>query len=342
MKFLHIIRSLALPCVLLCLASCDVEFSPNAQWKDVPVIYCVLDQDDDTSWVRVQRCYLEDGDIYTPARISDSTNYPQGSISVRLDVYHTNNIIDTIPFTYIEKDIDDGQFAASNQPMFYAVTTGRLTNAESYQLKLYKNTDAGRELMAEAATLPVIPPDRSPIIRDIGDNHNRQVFGFYDRSGSDNSSCHIEWYTYKNARVYQPRVRFYYGVNNDTLSIDLMCGRVRTQSLSATTQSTNYSRETFLTDLKGALESNPAAKKYLKSVDIYLLVCNEDLNAYMISMENRTDADQSKQIYTNVTGGLGIFAARSTHVYRHFASDSSLTRNVGLYYHLKNLGINMN
>ncbi len=47
----------------LLLASCEVDFSPNASWREIPVVYCVLDQDDDTSYVRVERCFLGEGSI---------------------------------------------------------------------------------------------------------------------------------------------------------------------------------------------------------------------------------------------------------------------------------------
>ena len=38
--------------------SCEVEFDPNEEWKAVTVVYGVLDQDDDTTFVRVQKGFL--------------------------------------------------------------------------------------------------------------------------------------------------------------------------------------------------------------------------------------------------------------------------------------------
>ena len=93
------------------MTSCEVEFSPNAEWKNVPVVYAILDQDDDTTWVRVQRCYLSDGNIYQYGSHSDSINYPQGSISVALLAYGDGALKDSIAFTYTERDRDAGAFA---------------------------------------------------------------------------------------------------------------------------------------------------------------------------------------------------------------------------------------
>ena len=68
-------------------SSCKVDFSPNAEWKDVPAVYCVLDPEEDTVFARVQRCYLGEDNLYTYTQIADSTNYQQGDISVSLLAY---------------------------------------------------------------------------------------------------------------------------------------------------------------------------------------------------------------------------------------------------------------
>ncbi|MBQ6096732.1 MAG: hypothetical protein IJK99_03190, partial [Bacteroidales bacterium] len=69
-------------------ASCEVEFSPNADWKEIPVVYCVLDQDDDTSYVRVQRCFLGEGNQYQYTSVADSIYYPQGALSVAIEQWN--------------------------------------------------------------------------------------------------------------------------------------------------------------------------------------------------------------------------------------------------------------
>ena len=84
----------------LLLTSCEVDFSPNAPWKEVPVVHCLLDQDDDTTWVRVEKCFLGEGNIYTYGAVSDSINYPKDSIIVRLLAFDYWGRCDTIPFTY--------------------------------------------------------------------------------------------------------------------------------------------------------------------------------------------------------------------------------------------------
>ena len=69
-------------------AGCEAEFSPNTEWSEIPVVYGVLDQDDDTSYVRVQRCFLGEGNQYDYARVADSINYPQGALSVFIEEWN--------------------------------------------------------------------------------------------------------------------------------------------------------------------------------------------------------------------------------------------------------------
>ena len=91
------IRFAALSTLLLSamlMSSCEVEFSPNAEYVETPVVYCVLDQDDDTTWARVERCFLEEGNIYNFGSQSQLYTYPQGTIKVNLLAYRNGSLAD--------------------------------------------------------------------------------------------------------------------------------------------------------------------------------------------------------------------------------------------------------
>ena len=70
---MRIFRIIALAAVFAMFAvSCDNDFNPNAEWKETMVVYGLLDQDQDTTWVRVQKCYLGEGDMIAMSSIMDS------------------------------------------------------------------------------------------------------------------------------------------------------------------------------------------------------------------------------------------------------------------------------
>ena len=319
--------------------SCEVEFSPNASWKEIPVIYCVLDQDDftagDTTWVRVERCYLGDGSIYTYSSISDSINYPQGSIDVRILVYRNGACIDSIQCRDTLREREDGDFAHHLQPIYY--TTQRLQEDCYYKVEVRRAES--RSLMAYTDSIPLITCSTNVIRKP----YNTEIFGFFDRTSGNVPSFLMEWYAMDNARRYQPFVRFYYGEDGDTNYVDVLGGSVNSGN-GSTILSTSLTRDGFLKNLELQLQNDTNPKRYLKLVDVYLTACDENLNNYISTVNSGSSIDQSTHSYTNVhcctdgtvVDGVGIIAARRTHIYKTLEADASMVPNVGLYWFLLN------
>lgn len=332
-KYLYIIGCLT----AMMMSSCEVEFSPNAEWKNVPVVYCLLDQDDDTTWVRVQRCYLSEGNIYQYGSCSDSINYPQGSISVALLAYQDGTLKDSIAFIYTERDRDSGAFAYTAQPVYYALTKNKLRENYTFVLKV-RNTADGT-LLASTEPISLIKKTSGTLISKpsitvmpSGDT----LGGFYFNEGDPTTGayCLIQWNPLANARLYQPIVRFYYESEGNVHYVDLLCQRV-----TASSSEVRYPREQFLTDLKTKLQDDPSVKHYIPHVDIYLTCCSEELNAYITTSSQGTSINQEHESFSNIIGGIGVFAARRTHLYKGMPSDYSLQPGAGLYDLLLNLGV---
>ena len=310
------------------LTACEVEFSPNAEWKETPVVYCLLDQDDDTTWVRVEKCFLGENSIYSYGGISDSVNYPQGSIEVRLLGYRWGQQMSDVLLQYAEVEHQDGNFASSSQPIYF--TDSSLNENYMYKLEVRKTSDGS--LIASTDSIPLILQTEEQVITKP---YASSKFGFLS-TAQGTPVCHIEWNALQNARRYQPFVRFYYGELGDTLYVDLKCE-------STTALSTDYPRSSFLNSLKIALQDDPNPKKYLEYVDIYLTACDESLNVYMMSVNSGVSLNQTTDTYTNIRGGVGIFAARRTHLYKFLNADNSMnplsSGNPGLHAYLKDLGV---
>lgn len=320
----------------LLLSACEVEFSPNAEWREIPVVYCVLDQDDDTTFVRVERCFLGEGNIYQYGSISDSINYPQGSIQVDLLSYRNGTIVDSIPFEFTLRDRDSGAFAHTLQPLYLAPTAGRLHEDCTYRLNIRHTSD--RRLIATAVTNLVLQTDDQLITQPTVN----KKFSFTD----DREYCQITWNALSNARYYQPIIRFYYEQLGDTLHVDLP-GPTKVAGGTAISYTVKYSRTSFLEGLKNYFVNDTVSRYYVPMVDIFLTACNEDLNAYIASSSGNTSIDNGREIYTNIQGGIGIFGARRTHLFKSLPADESdrppnppnSNNGGGLYWWLKHEGI---
>lgn len=321
--------------------SCEVEFSPNAEWKDVPVIYCVLDQDDDTTWARVERCYLGDKSIYSYSGISDSINYAPGTIDVALLALSYGEVVDSMAMQRQIVDRAAGNFASEGQPVYCCRTRGRLRDDCHYVLRVRSRADG--HVMAESKPTPLVVQNKDnngdpvPVVSKPA---NTGAFGFYESRGPATAFCRIEWPAMQHARLYEPIVRFYYAIDGDTSYTDFKCGRVKGNS-SSSNYYILYSRSVFLDELKQRLKDDPRQKKYVRRVDIFLNACSEELNAYSATAGLTDNVEQGREVYSNIEGGKGIVASRRTHLYKRVPSDSSMRSEMGLYYFILNLGINM-
>jgi len=321
------------PLIVLCcvlMVSCEVEFSPNAEWQEVPVVYCMLDQDEDTTWVRVERCYLSEGDIYSPSMVNDSINYPAGALQVKMYAMLNGTDVDSFDFEYVLRDRDSGDFVSQAQPLYASRTRRSLRDECTYRLEVRRTADGS--MLASAETPLVIRPEGS-VITKVNDNGK---FGFYF-----NNACRIDWKAMTNARLYQPIIRFYYTIGTDTLYVDTPCALVHSRN-NALSYTTSYSCSAFLEALKRALQDDPRPKGYPKVADIYITACSEDLNAYITSVNAGGNLDQGRELYSNINGGLGIFASRRTHIYKRVEcdpSDNPTSAHTGLNALLRELGV---
>jgi len=338
MKHSNILKLSLLSLLSLLTASCEVEFSPNAPWKEIPVVYCLLDQDDDTTWARVERCYLGEGSIYDYSSISDSINYPIGSIEVKLLRIYNGETVAEYTFRDTTVNRQSGDFAYIAQPMYYLPGKGHFNEFCTYDIQVSRVADG--QVIAHAKQpieLIVRNPEDCVFTKPTYTTFPYKTGMFAFKAAGN--TCQMEWPALKNARLYQPFVRLYYTEDGEPRYVD-----VRTPSVSSVNNADRYTiyyqASSFLTNVKEQLKNDPNPKVYLKQVDLYLTACSEDFSAYMSNIADAGNLDQSRELYTNIEGGRGIFAARRTKLHRWYPADSSLARTpVGLFYQLKQLGV---
>lgn len=328
----HVVQGVLCLCCLLFMA-CHVEFSPNGTWQDIPVVYCVLDQDEDTTYVRVQKCYLGEGNQYDYAANYDSINYAEGSLRVVMnqwaawrDEYHQLTIDPTqtepqhtFTFQYhLLRDKEEGSFAAPNQPVYICPTGGLLDTGSVYELLIIK-VDSG-DTLARATTALI--GDGADISHHLQKPDNITLFQF---TGVGAKYCTFTWTQLPRARMYQPRVRFYYrDFILDTLSateidttviphaIDINGPVVKSSSLVGSL-SCRFPQTVFNEVLLDSIHTT-CNKNVIDTVDIYMWCCDEQLTRYLTSHEVSGTINQNTYNYTNIEGGRGVFAARRTHI----------------------------
>lgn len=328
---------LLLAALSLAFSACKVDFSPNAKWKDVPVVYCVLDPQEDTVFARVQHCYLAEDNLYNYSQIFDSNNYAQGSIQVFLSAWNGSTSSTSITPNSVkvaEWELEytlrngkpDGAFSNSPQPVYYCVPGKNFLSANEnclYQLVVL-NTQT-HDTMAQAVTnmvgfrpIDLTTPADSEYILDSHNGYKGHHYGFKPVSRGE-----LRWLTLPHARMYQPVVLFYYRKGHDTLSVRIEGTAVKDQRNSTKLSSYSINENRFLNTIAAALADNEDSLFNVNYVDIYIYACNEDLNSYITTRNLRLTSGQEYVPYTNVDGGQGIFGSRRTHLYHRVPCDSA-------------------
>ncbi len=319
-------KKLILILSVVVLVSCEADFSPNDSWRDVPIVYCILDQDDDTTYVRLQRCFLGEGDQRQYASVPDSNYYPVGSVTVLMEEWTTwkdndgrrhrygNTPARVYNFSYGHLNgKPEGIFSGGSQPIYYYPTGGMLDTTCLYCLKVIKN--ATGDTIAKAETL-LINGNMT-----LYKPNNVTLFNF---SGST-KTCEITWSSLNEARQYQPLVRFWYRdfiidttvIPQDTTirvkSIDIPCNVVKS-NMRDISYTTKIEQQYFLSTIQQALIGDSCNKNVIDTIDMFVYCCTEDLAAYLYANNPSGSFNQDPFVYTNIDGGLGVFAARRHHI----------------------------
>ena len=132
------------------LGACSTDVDLYADYKDVPIVYAVLDATADTNFVKITRAMYAPGDAYQAAANPDSSNYP-GKLDVRLVEYRNGDsireiILDTITIHNKEQ----GVFYAPDQKLYFTTEPLNQDSEEvSYTYRL-KAVLPGQLLTTEA------------------------------------------------------------------------------------------------------------------------------------------------------------------------------------------------
>ncbi len=337
--------------IIFCFASCEVEFSPNAEWRETPVVYCLLDQDEDTTFVRVQRCFLGTDNNYRYSTISDSINYPQGALTVIMEewngtttseglVYRSGNSPKRV-FNFDYQEIinkDSGMFYNTLQPVYVCCTAGQLDSTCVYRLCIVKNSTGDTIAQSETS---LVYGDMS-----LTRPNNVTLFQFSGTSGS--KTCEITWSAINGARQYQPIIRFFYRdfiIDRSVMPwdttitphyLDIPCNVVKS-NMRDPYLTTRLEQNYFLSTIKSALQYNVCNRNVIDTVLVFITCCSEPLAAYIYASHPGGAFNQEPFTYTNIEGGLGVFASRRRHI--QFTVGTPLSSASNYIKTLKELGV---
>ncbi len=313
--------------------NCSTDFDMYGDYKDVTIVYSLLDVSDDTTWVKITKAFTGPGNALLIAQNPDSSNYPykldasivgkKNGVSLDpmiLDTLTINNkaITDTI----IDSNGDTtilNPFYSPSQLLYYAV--GTLDKDATYTLIINKKDEV---LTATTSAVDVF---------DVTKPRTRISF-LPDQTGG------IEWYSTNNGKRYEVSLRFNYSEYassySDTLrkSVDWFLGVVNSKTIDGgEDMEKSYSGTNFYKLLESELEDIPNVERWADDVNITIACGSQELATYLDINSGGATLLEEVPVYSNIVGGTGIFASR--HTIMHTVNLSTTTeRNLVLDYDL--------
>lgn len=324
---------------------CSTEVDLTAPYDSIPVVYGLLEVDADTQWVKINRTWLGDGNQLIAAQIPDSSEYPEGSVAakiVELIPSESGEIVGNelstgvewmLQDTVLDNKSTDGIFFGPSQRVYYASMSERSLREDRWY-RLEASLPDGSALQA---TTTMVQSSAGSIERPPPNLSSYQMgFASVNPDGSATyPSFPFRWTSAPGASRYAAslKVNFqerYYADDELTL---LDSVRDRTISLSLGTRQLNnpnntqtleesFSGERFYSELATRLEANPRVRRVLgyydgdtqieRALDFELQVANQDLAIYLDVNESTNSIVQERPLWTNVQGGIGLWASRTT------------------------------
>lgn len=294
-------------------SSCKTDLNVNAPYKDTPIVYGLLNQNDSAHYVKITKAFLGEADAYQMAQIRDSSDYGD-VLDVKINEIVNENVTKTFNLERtLLKNKQSGVFY-SPEHYVYAFTTPitPLNPQAKYELKAF-NKNLNTEISAVTDLVhpfTIEKPSEAP----------KATISY--TSISNTTDLKIEWFSAINARRYNITVVFNYK------EVDKSSGNIA--SYDTTSRNIEWSFNLKSKTIKGgekmllimtgdeffgkiAEEVSLAPdhiERLVHTMDFNFSVAGEELNTYMEVNEPVTGIVQERPEYTNVVNGIGIFSSR--------------------------------
>jgi len=297
------------------ISSCKTDFELNAEYDEIPVIFGILDQSVDTQFVKINKSFIGEGDNNSYAPINDSSLYT--NVVGRIEEY-VDGIIDRT-FQLEEMwvtNLDEGIFYTDSQKVFFFVPTTPLNENAIYKLVVDVSEEAEP---IEAETNLILG---SELNWDLLTSNGAAQFGFKFADASTLSQDDYLTVTPKstpagNADKYEFKMRFHYTEWTSTTStekyIDWELGEVKIENGKLKKE---ISGKAFYDAINNKLNNYTYEADVVKrvitenNIELIATAANENLSLFIGINEPSTGVVTEQPIFTNVEGGVGIFASR--------------------------------
>ena len=315
--------SLSLLAGLVFFNACSTKVELYADYKEIPVIYGLLNASQDTNFIRINRAFSGSNDnpinAMDVALIADSCNYP-GKLRAYIVKYRqgygghyvpTDDIIELDTMTIHDKE--EGIFYSPNQKVYWTDKPLSVnTESAKYRYKIF--VPMGNDTITSETNIVG------------GDGFKIVTASLAFMADENDLTSKVKFTLADNAVFYDMKMVFYYreSVHGGPMTDKEVSYSFGVKSLDDLFQENdrvyylNYGVNTLFNLLAEAIggdtvinENHPEVVRYFdeKPMKVFLSAGGDELYNY-IQINSQTGYAQSVPDYTNVNGGYGVFSSR--------------------------------
>lgn len=286
--------------------SCSNDFDVNAKWKDIPVVYGLLDISDSAHYIRLEKAYLDpDKDALELAKIADSIYYDDAIVQLERE---SNGQIFTL------QKVDGNKWGLPRDSGIFATEPNWLYRIDSSELllkpgeRIFLKIDRGGGLPEVTSQTIILAPTKlnSP-------PPNTSGFSFLSNG---NSTTNIAWSAADSAFIFDATLYVRYAEYPKVDPSQLVEKTIVwpwVRGLRRESNSNQFEVEKigieFYQLMKNNIPADDNMKRIFQGIDVEIIAGGAYLEKYVnVSLAN-TGITSSGEIptYTNISEGLGIF-----------------------------------
>lgn len=316
---MKLMKYLALSLSFLTIVGCSNDIELAGPYKNIPVVYGLLDYRLDTNFIRINKAFLGNGNALVYAQEKDSLYYD--SLHVYMLKYNGNSKTDSIVlFKTVNATQKDSGIFSNIDNILYA-TTKKLDQQAEYELHIYMpkwEEEVTARIKICRAIQFVTPFNTSTLIR-------------FESTVGNGYTETFRWTHDPNTKLYQFAMRFNYyeWPLDDPSNVTIKTAYREFKVFEGATQIVNnnvafpIAKEEFYSTLISRIQPNANVGRRVKDVDFKVFQVTEELDKYISINQPSFGLVNKVGTYTNLSGNaLGIFASRTAYEMKGYKFDN--------------------
>lgn len=302
-------------------AGCSTELDINAPYKDITVVYGLLNMRDSVHLVKINKTFLGEGDAYTFAQIADSSEYNGEDITYAkvFEIASNGSVTDSFPLDdTLITNREPGTFYSPEQRLFY-FRTPFAQDLNAGRMYLFQDSRYELRLKVKGNTITSVAPIVNDFTIAAQDQSLVAKVNFMNPVGAGYVNYEFNWTGRADCKRFVLSYRFRYDEirGDDTLSRSItqqLGTRVTANSQGNEELAIIFGGESVFSTIGTVIRSEgnyaSASRRIFRGFDFLVDVANDDFHTYLTLTEPVSGIIEDRPEYSNVTGAYGIWGSR--------------------------------